>query len=193
MRASVRSQSRQQKPRCGEQARPQHRPRDCASGGTQELGRERRQSVPTPLYRGHRDERKYGGRQTPGQPIRTEADRSCRVGFPSRPRAATGPSRIPAAEGHAEKEAEDEVSGLDEGSIMHRILYLFLTRCRDKGFLPLKGGPKEDRLLGLVSEEVWAEAEKTRPLGRRPLWRARRGAMSRNLKRWLEQEQTKGD
>ncbi|MDY6851915.1 MAG: PD-(D/E)XK nuclease family protein, partial [Thermodesulfobacteriota bacterium] len=91
------------------------------------------------------------------------------------------------------KEAEDEVSGLDAGSIMHRILYLFLTSCRDKGFLPLKGEPKEGRLLGLVSEEVWTEAEKTRPLGRRPLWRARRGAMSRNLKRWLEQEQTKGD
>jgi len=87
------------------------------------------------------------------------------------------------------EEPEDEIKRRDEGSILHEILYRFLTRCRDEKRLPLKGLPEETRLLLTVAGQVWAEAEQTRALGRRPLWRLRRRTLERTLLKWLEFEQ----
>jgi len=87
------------------------------------------------------------------------------------------------------EEPEDEIKLRDEGSILHEILYRFLTRCRDEKRLPFKALPEETQLLLNVAGQVWAEAEQSRALGRRPLWRLRRRAMERTLLKWLELEQ----
>ncbi|MFH1090254.1 MAG: PD-(D/E)XK nuclease family protein, partial [Pseudomonadota bacterium] len=86
-------------------------------------------------------------------------------------------------------EAADEIKPVDEGSILHEILSRFMKKCHQKRRLPLSGRPQEIKTLHETAESVFDEEEKQRPLGRRPLWEARRRFILRTLDLWLKREQ----
>ncbi len=90
-------------------------------------------------------------------------------------------------------EAEDEMNRRDEGSLLHDILHRFLSTCRDRHMLPLKGAAEEAALLETIASAAFSRAGHWYPVGRRPLWRARQKSMMISLRRWLDIEQGRGD
>ena len=85
-------------------------------------------------------------------------------------------------------EAEDEMKAIDEGALLHQILFRFMTECADRGGLPLVGTPEEAEHLAKTARETIAWAESVMPLGRQPLWEARKRNINRALFNWLEYE-----
>ncbi len=93
----------------------------------------------------------------------------------------------------APEEIGDEIRSRDEGSLLHRILQVFLNRCKEEEKLPLCGDPAEIEILSTIAEEEWRRAEENIALGREPLWRIRCREEDRILRHWLKQEQGRGD
>ncbi|MFH1138086.1 MAG: PD-(D/E)XK nuclease family protein [Pseudomonadota bacterium] len=85
-------------------------------------------------------------------------------------------------------EAGDEVDPRDEGRLLHDILKDFLRERRDQGLPSLQGTRDEAEHLGRVEKKVLDRAEGRLPLGRRPLWEARRKNIGRILEQWLRRE-----
>ena len=90
-------------------------------------------------------------------------------------------------------EAGDEISMLDEGGLVHKTLFEFLSRLSDENRLPLKGEPKEEKLFFEIINQVLDKAEDQIQIGRRPLWAIKRRAIFRLLNLWLKIEQKRED
>ncbi|MBW2621792.1 MAG: exodeoxyribonuclease V subunit gamma [Deltaproteobacteria bacterium] len=90
-------------------------------------------------------------------------------------------------------EADDEISALDEGNLVHKILFDFLTRLSDENLLPLTGKAEEDRIFNTVVNESLDLAKDRIRVGRRLLWEIKRQGIFRLLILWLKKEQKRVD
>lgn len=88
---------------------------------------------------------------------------------------------------------DDEMSPLDEGVLVHKILYEFMSQCSISTLLPLKGRREEMDLLIETIERVLDASEKNFAVGRNLLWRIKRKNIARTLTRWLEFERNRDD
>lgn len=82
------------------------------------------------------------------------------------------------------------LSPLDRGSLIHRILFLFLSRLKKEGRMPLKAQAPDslERLLAEVADGVLKEFEKDKATGFRILWSLQKDEILEDLKGWLEAE-----
>ena len=85
-----------------------------------------------------------------------------------------------------EPEALQRLSGLDRGSLMHRILHRALRRAKREGRLPLR--PESEGLVIEVAREGFEEFEQQGRVGCRPLWELERGGLERDLRRFVLDE-----
>lgn len=82
------------------------------------------------------------------------------------------------------------LSSLDRGSLIHRILFLFLSRVKEEARLPLKSqelNPLE-RILTEVANDVLKEFEQDKATGFPLLWSLKKAEIMEDLKGWLDTE-----
>ena len=85
-------------------------------------------------------------------------------------------------------EPSDELDPQEQGSLVHRILSVFMSACRDRGWFPLARADGAEALLESTMIDVFDLAERRGPTGRAALWQARKREMAASLRLWLEKE-----
>ncbi|MBM4034924.1 MAG: hypothetical protein FJ291_24540 [Planctomycetes bacterium] len=95
-------------------------------------------------------------------------------------------SRVLGIEALEEPETVRRISGLDRGSVLHRILFRALRRARDERRLPLR--PEHEALVLEAARQGFAEFEQRGLVGHPALWALERETLERDLRRFVEDE-----